>query len=138
MRSVAFRPFEVVEKAPVLVPQDGDAVLDGSLETMFMIANYCLFHRDDPAQGLKLCNDVLDVFEKFLEDAHRLYDFLPDYCLGPHQKLCGGKIGEDHENAPAPSMPVIYDVIPKARLDAVVYTPFVKNYGDEKAAPATN
>lgn len=113
-------------------------VLDGSLETMFMIANYCLFHRDDPAQGLKLCNDVLDVFEKFLEDAHRLYDFLPDYCLGPHQKLCGGKIGEDHENAPAPRMPVIYDVIPKARLDAVVYTPFVKNYGDEKAAPATN
>ena len=106
-------------------------MLDGTTQSMFILANYCLFHRDDPEQGFKLANEILDLYVMYLEDTKKLYEFLPNYVLGPHQALCHGKIGFDHEGHPAPDMPVIYHVVDPEVIANLKYQPFVKNYGDK-------
>ena len=106
-------------------------MLDGTTQSMFILANYCLFHRDDPEQGFKLANEILDLYVMYLEDTKKLYEFLPNYVLGPHQALCHGKIGFDHEGHPAPDMPVIYHVVDPEVIANLKYQPFFKNYGDK-------
>ncbi len=103
-------------------------MLDGSMNTFFIMILRALYQSADEEQGLRLANEVGDIYINFLDDAARLFRFLPDYCIGEHQHFTGFKVGYDHENSPAPKSPEIKEVVSDEQLKQVKYEPFVKRY----------
>ncbi len=103
-------------------------LLDGSMNTFFILMLRALYQSADEEQGLRFANAIADIYQKFLEDAGKLYRFLPDYCIGQHQKFTDYKIGYDHGNDKAPNSPPLQEVITEETLAQVKRTPFVKRY----------
>ncbi|MBO8415112.1 MAG: DUF115 domain-containing protein [Proteobacteria bacterium] len=103
-------------------------LMDGSMNTFFITALRAMYLSADEEQGLKFANEIVDIYIKFLEDAKKLYAYLPDFCIGQHQHYTDFKVGYDHGDDKAPPMPKIAEVISEERLAAVVRKPFVKRY----------
>ncbi len=80
-------------------------VLDGTSQSLFMMALNALYHMHDEKKAMALADKVLEDYRWLLEDAMRLYAFLPDYVMGDHLMHLGGKLGFDHPGFPAPSAP---------------------------------
>jgi len=85
-------------------------VLEGSLQSLFMMALNALYHIRDESRAAAAANEVLALACDLIEDAQKLYPNLPDYVLGEHYKFLNGKVGFDHEDSKAP------DVHPRPRL----------------------
>lgn len=79
--------------------------LEGTSQSMFMMALNALYHVHDETKAVELASRVLDDYVFLLEDAKRLYAFLPDYVMGDHLKHLNGHLGFDHPGFPAPAVP---------------------------------
>ncbi len=81
--------------------------LEGTMQCFFIIMLRTLYLSSDEASCMKLAKKILKIYLNFLDDAAKLYVYLPNYVLGPHQKILSGKVGFDHEDSIAPKVPVI-------------------------------
>lgn len=79
--------------------------LEGSSQSIFMMALNALYHIHDEKKAVSVADQVLLDYKWMLEDAVKLYDFLPRYVMGDHLKLLPGTLGFDHPGAPAPKLP---------------------------------
>ena len=80
--------------------------LYGTIQSMFLMVLRALYHSPDEASCLNDANRILDFYVDFLNDAMRLYEYLPEYVLGEHLSLLKDKLGFDHGNSLAPKPPV--------------------------------
>ncbi len=101
-------------------------MLEGSLQSMFIMMSHVLYHTKDEKTCLKVVSKMVKLLIYFLLDSKALYRHLPDYELGPHQEYLDGKVGFDHEESKAPDMPLIPKLIEKKAPDEI--TKFVKCY----------
>ena len=104
-------------------------MIDGSMNTFFILILSALFKSADEEQGMTIANKIVDIYLNFLSDAKKLFPYLPDYCIGEHQKYTNFKVGFDHPGSPAPDCPHIREVI----TDEVLARkkkgePFIKRY----------
>lgn len=100
--------------------------LRGTTQCMLIHVLFMLYHVEDEQIGVQKAWDLLTPYKRFLEDARRLYQFLPDYVLGEHYHFCDDKIGWDHEGSTAPEAPA-YPKLYKKEFDDPLKK-FVKRY----------
>ncbi|HAR79944.1 MAG TPA: hypothetical protein DCR21_03850 [Succinivibrionaceae bacterium] len=99
--------------------------LEGTVESLFITLLRSLYLNKDVSECLEMARKIVRIYLNFLEDAAKLYEYLPDYILGPHQKILSGRVGFDHEGSSAPAVPGI----PSLRSRQGSYArEFVKRY----------
>lgn len=86
-------------------------MLNGTIQGISMMALRALYHCKNEAECIRDANAMIDKLKYFLEDADVLYRLLPNFILGPHQKLMNCKTGQDHPGSPAPEMPEIFTLV---------------------------
>lgn len=79
--------------------------LHGSIMGYFMEALYALMHVQDDGKAVDEGLKILNLYKYFMQDARKMYAFVPDYVLGDHYHFMDGKVGWDHEDSPAPKAP---------------------------------
>lgn len=98
-------------------------LLDGSLYGMFAMILRTLYQIEDEKTAIAYADQQLQYIIYFLQDAQRLYRFLPDYCAENHHAHLNGVVGYDHGTCKAPSF--------KPRLPFVTEED-IKNYPTQK------
>ncbi len=76
--------------------------LEGSTQALFITALSALYHIKDEEKAVAAAWDVIKCLKNFIDDAKRLFDFLPHYIMGEHHRFLNGKKGFDHEDSKAP------------------------------------
>ncbi|MBQ9274083.1 MAG: motility associated factor glycosyltransferase family protein [Succinivibrio sp.] len=90
------------EKVPLFMGM----MLRGTAESVFISVLYALYGVQDLDFALSRAGRIVQKWVYFLEDAKKVYAFLPDFVMGEqHYEKMGGKIGYDHEGSPAPDFP---------------------------------
>ncbi|MBQ9274822.1 MAG: DUF115 domain-containing protein [Succinivibrio sp.] len=84
-------------------------LLDGSLQSFFIVATHALYHTENERSCLKVTARILQRLQYFLSDLKAAYALVPDYVLGEHQALWQGLVGADHTGSKAPRMPRMQD-----------------------------
>ncbi len=79
-------------------------LIDGSLYSMFAMLLRSLYLIEDEKEAIEVTEEQIKFINYFLEDAVKIYHFIPDYCAEDHQKHLNGKIGYDHEFSKAPDL----------------------------------
>nr|MCR5084917.1 hypothetical protein [Succinivibrionaceae bacterium] len=79
-------------------------MVEGSLNTFFILALKGLYMGGDERAGLAAANAVIDRYCMFLRDSVRAYAFLPDYVMGEHQRLARHRVGYGHPGSRPPRM----------------------------------
>jgi hypothetical protein len=80
--------------------------ISGSMQTMFMIMTFCLYHIEDEKAAVDAVWDsLLRHYLWFLDDSKKLFGFLPDYVLGEHYHFMDGKVGWPHDDSQPPKAP---------------------------------
>lgn len=98
----------------------------GSIQAFFMNALFVLYHCQDEKKALTGYDKVIQNMYNFLDDADKLFSFIPHYILGEHYHFCNNKIGFDHGERKAPPAPA-YPKLFKKKFDDPVKK-FVKRY----------
>ncbi len=100
--------------------------LEGTVESLFITLLRSLYLNSDLSECLNMAGKIVKIYLNFLDDAAKLYEYLPNYILGPHQKILAGKVGFDHEDSKAPEVPVIHSL--RTDNSGVYAEKFVKKY----------
>lgn len=74
---------------------------DGSLAGMFAMVMRTVYLVKDEQLAIDLADQQLQFIIYFIEDAIKLYRFMPDYCAENHQVHLKGVVGYDHGNCKA-------------------------------------
>lgn len=81
------------------------AVLKDSFKYFFRcISNILFFSKSDLGQIIKDADFCVELMTYFLEDAQKLYAYLPNYCAEDHMKYVGNQVGWDHELSKAKNL----------------------------------
>ncbi len=102
-------------------------MLDGTMDCMFILALYCLYRVEDE-RNFERADEILDIFEMFLQDAKIMYRLLPDFIMGEHGKHTDGKVGFDHGEFKAYPIPPMHVVVPPEKIAKAKGEHFVKLY----------
>lgn len=78
-------------------------LLEGSLYGMFAMVMRTLYLTKDLDKAIEYADQQVQLIVYFLEDARKLYHFLPDYNAEDHQVHLNGKVGYDHGTCEATS-----------------------------------
>ncbi|MCR5535798.1 MAG: DUF115 domain-containing protein [Succinivibrio sp.] len=87
--------------------------IEGSIQSMFMVMLYILYHKEDLELCLRAYRRGVSLTCHFLDDAKVLYAMLPNYILGKHQELLKGKVGRDYPDSKAPACPPLPNLVGK-------------------------
>lgn len=78
-------------------------LLEGSLYGMFAMVMRTLYLTKDLDKAIELADQQVQIIVYFLQDARKLYHFMPDYNAEDHQVHLHGKVGYDHGDLKATS-----------------------------------
>jgi len=80
--------------------------VDGTLQTIFIIATRTLYNSLDEELVLSKVSEIIDIAIEFLEEAKILYKHTPHYIIGEHHKYYeNGMLGIDTKRVKAPPLP---------------------------------
>lgn len=100
----------------------------GSVMTFFFELYKTLYNVKDFDFAKKITSEQIDLLIYFLEDAKKLYRFIPNYVAIEHMSLTNHKIGYDHPNSLAPTFVSDAFKISQADVDKYQMRKFVKRY----------
>lgn len=103
-------------------------LLRGSLSQYFMMTIRVLYFTDDENLALERAAMHMGWIFDFLDDAKRIYRFVPYYYGEDHLKFLNNKVGYDHPDSKAPTAPVRKALVTQADRDKYPVRKFVKRY----------
>lgn len=103
-------------------------LIDGSLHGMFALVMRTLYLTKDLNKAIELADEQLQTIVYFIQDAIKLYRFLPDYCAEDHQVHLNGVVGYDHGSFKAPTFEKRKPYVTKDDTDKYPTRKFVKRY----------
>ena len=74
------------------------SIIEGTVLTFFVEAQYVLFTTDDETKALDLVTKVFKYLNYLLKDSIKLFSLLPDYIQHDHLKLINNNIGFEHDD----------------------------------------
>jgi hypothetical protein len=102
-------------------------LIDSSIQTFFIIINYCLFLSKNESECVRKANEVKRLLIDFLQESKDLFNYLPNYVMGRHREyFSNGKVGKSTKNCVAPPLPPITNLI--GNKSKVKQKIFVKRY----------
>ena len=72
---------------------------------LFIMILWQLCRTRDEQESLREAQALCTLYRYFLDDAQALMALVPNYVIGPHQRLARARVGCDHPGFPAPPMP---------------------------------
>ncbi|MCK0526698.1 MULTISPECIES: 6-hydroxymethylpterin diphosphokinase MptE-like protein [unclassified Anaerobiospirillum] len=103
-------------------------LIDGSLYGMFAMVMRTLYQTKNEKKAVVLADQQLQYIIYFLEDAMKLYHFMPDYCAEDHQVHLNGVVGYDHGDCKAHKFERRKPYVTKEDTDKYPNRKFVKRY----------
>lgn len=95
------------------------SIIEGSVLTFFVEAQYVLFCIYDETKALKLTRKVFKYLSYLLKDSIKLFALLPHYIQHDHLKLIDNKIGFEHEDFEVLKDFKEYNIFTKEVLDSL-------------------
>lgn len=102
--------------------------LQSSLANLFVILLSTLYFTPDLHKALELFNKELRFIKYLLEDAQKLFAYVPNYYPQEHIQFMDGKQGFDHEDSKAPNAFVCFTFVTQEDIDNYPVQKFIKRY----------